>query len=366
MAAGKLRVGVIFGGRSGEHPISIRSSRYVVDSLDRERFDLVLIGIDRDGGWHAYSEAAYRALDAEVPAADRAIVPVGRGGRCALLDPGDPTAGAREIDAAFPILHGPYGEDGTIQGLLEMLGVPYVGVGVLAAAVCMDKDVCKRLLRDSAIAVVPFETVSAQRWRRAPDSVRAAAARLGWPVFVKPANLGSSLGVSKVATPADLDAAIARALAMDTKILVERGVDGREIEVAVLGNEAADTSMPGEIVPGEAFYSYDDKYAAGSQARLLIPAPLTNAQREAARSLAARAFAAVGGAGMARVDLFLDRANGEFYVNEINTIPGFTSISMYPKLWEASGLPGRQLVTRLIELALKRAADRRRTDAFGR
>jgi D-alanine-D-alanine ligase len=361
----KLRVGVIFGGRSGEHPISIRSSRYVVDSLDRERFELVRIGIDRGGGWHLYSEAAYRAIDQEVTASDELIVPLGREGRCALLDPAHPGAPSPTVDVMFPILHGPYGEDGTIQGLLEMLGVPYVGVGVLGAAVCMDKDVCKRLLRDAGVPVVPGEVVTARRWAREPSSVRAAAVRLGLPLFVKPASLGSSLGVSRVAALADLDAAVDRALAMDTKILIERGIDGREIEVAVLGNEEIQTSVPGEIVPGEAFYSFDDKYAAASQARLLIPAPLSDGQSAAARNLALRTFTALGCAGMARVDLFLEKSTEQFYVNDVNTIPGFTSISMYPKLWEASGLPGRALVTRLIDLAVERHTSRRGLDAHG-
>ncbi len=366
MSGAKLCIGVIFGGRSGEHPISIRSSRYVVDSLDRDRFELVLIGIDRGGGWHLCSETAYRAIDQEVNGSDNdAIVALPRHGRCGLLDPRNPAAPLPELDVVFPVLHGPYGEDGTIQGLLDMLGIPYVGVGVLGAAVCMDKDVCKRLLRDAGLPVVPFEVVTTRRWAREPALMRAAAARLGSPLFVKPANLGSSLGVGKVGTLADLDAAIHRALAMDTKILVERSIDGREIEVAVLGNDDPQASVPGEIVPGEAFYSFDDKYAADSEARLLIPAPLTDAMRETIRGLAVRAFVALACTGMARVDFFLERGTEQLYINELNTIPGFTSISMYPKLWEASGLPGRALVTRLIELAVERHTSRRRFDANG-
>jgi len=361
MSAAKPRVGVIFGGRSGEHPISIRSSRYVVDSLDRTRFDLVLVGIDRRGGWHLCSEAQYRAIAQEVTGAGTTpVVPVPRQGRCGLLDPGKPGPLLADLDVVFPILHGPYGEDGTIQGLLEMLDVPYVGVGVLGAAVCMDKDVCKRLLRDEGVPIVPFEVVTARRWAREPAAVRAAAVRLGSPLFVKPASLGSSLGVSKVASPAELDGAIERALAVDSKILIERGIDGREIEVAVLGNDEPQASLPGEIVPGEAFYSFDDKYAADSHARLLIPAPLPDALREAVRDTAVRAFRALACTGMARVDFFLERGTERLYVNELNTIPGFTSISMYPKLWEASGVPGRALVTRLIDLALERHAARAR------
>jgi len=367
MAAPQLRVGVVFGGRSGEHPISIRSSRYVVASLDRDRFELVLVGIDRAGGWHLCGEAQYQALDQEVTAtAGIPVVPVPRGGRCGLVDPGNPARALPEIDIVFPILHGPYGEDGTIQGLLDMLDVPYVGVGVLAAAVCMDKDVCKRLLRDAGVPVVPFEVVTTRRWEREPATVRAAAARLGSPLFVKPAGLGSSLGVGKAATPAELDAAIERALALDTKVLIERAIDGREIEVAVLGNDEPRASLPGEIVPGEAFYSFADKYAASSHARLLIPAPLPDSLRDTIRDLAVRAFIALACSGMARVDFFVEKATEQLYINELNTIPGFTSISMYPKLWEASGIPARALVTQLIELALDRHATRRRVDGRGR
>lgn len=360
MSAGKCSVGIIFGGRSGEHPISIRLSRYVVDSLDRDRFEPVLIGIDRRGGWHLFDEAAYRAIGEAVPETGRAVVAVPAGGRCGLVDPANPGRPLAAPEVMFPVLHGSYGEDGTIQGLLDMLGVPYVGVGVLGAAVCMDKDVCKRLLRDAGIPIVPYEVVTAERWQREPAQVRAAAARLGSPVFVKPASLGSSLGVSRVGEPGALDAAIEAALAMDEKILVERAIDGREIECAVLGNLAPQASVAGEIVPGEAFYSFDDKYAADSRSRLLIPAPLSEAQRAAVRDLAVRAFLALECRGMARVDFFLERSSGELYINELNTIPGFTSISMYPKLWAASGMDGGALVSRLIDLARERHAARHR------
>src|SRR5215470_10930569 len=276
MSVAKQSLGVLFGGRSGEHAISIRSSRYVVNSVDRDRFELVLIGIDRAGGWHLCSEAEYGAIDQEVRSSDGIpVVPVPRGGRCGLLDPANSQRLLPTFDVAFPVLHGRYGEDGTIQGLLEMLDVAYVGVGVLGAAVCMDKDVGKRLLRDAGLPVVPFEVVTTQRWTREPAAVRAAAARLGSPWFVKPANLGSSLGVSQASSTSELDAAVERALSLDTKVLIERAIDGREIECAVLGNDDPEASLPGEIVPGEAFYSFDDKYAADSQARLLIPAPLS-------------------------------------------------------------------------------------------
>jgi len=360
MSVAKQSLGVLFGGRSGEHAISIRSSRYVVNSVDRDRFELVLVGIDRAGGWHLCSETEYGAIDQEVHGScGTVVVPVPSPGRCGLLDPAQPTRALPPIDVVFPILHGPYGEDGTIQGLLEMLDVAYVGVGVLGAAVCMDKDVSKRLLRDAGIPVVPFEVVTSARWAREPGEVRAAAARLGNPLFVKPANLGSSLGVSKASTVSEVDAAIERALALDTKILIERAIDGREIECAVLGNDEPRASVPGEIVPGEIFYSFDDKYAADSQARLLIPAPLSDRLRETVQAFAVRAFSALACAGMARVDFFLEKSTEQLYLNELNTIPGFTSISMYPKLWEASGVAGQALVTRLIELALDRHAARR-------
>jgi D-alanine-D-alanine ligase len=368
MTAANPRVGVVFGGRSGEHPISIRSSRYVVASLDRTRFELILIGIDRSGAWHLCSEDRYRALDRElIASADSTpVVPVPREGRCGLLSLREPARSLPELDVVFPVLHGPYGEDGSIQGLLDMLDVAYVGAGVLGAAACMDKDVCKRLLRDAGLPVVPAEVVTALGWARAPDAARAAAARLGRPLFVKPAHLGSSLGVEKIDSVADLDAAVERALALDTKILIERGIDGREIECAVLGNDEPQASIPGEIVPGESFYSFDDKYAADSRAQLLIPAPLSNGLREKVRELAVRAFSALECSGMARVDFFLERGTDRLYVNELNTIPGFTSISMYPKLWDASGLPGHALVTRLVELALERHATRRRVAATAR
>lgn len=367
MTASRQTVGILFGGRSGEHPISIRSSHFVLESLDRERYQPVLVGIDRAGGWHLMAEDEYRTLGGEVaPDAGCPVVPVPRGGRCGLLDPRRPRATLPELDVVFPVLHGPYGEDGTIQGLLDSFDAPYVGVGVLAAAVCMDKDVCKRLLRDAGIAVVPYAVVTARGWAGDREAVRAAARALDRPLFVKPASLGSSLGVTRVSedAPATLDAAIESALALDAKVLLERGIDGREIECAVLGNDDPQASIPGEIVPGEAFYSYEDKYAADSLARTRIPAAIDAATRERVRETAVRAYRALECSGMARVDFFLEHGTGALYVNELNTIPGFTSISMYPKMWEASGLAGPALVTRLLELACERwAARRRRTGA---
>lgn len=364
MAAAMQAVGILFGGRSGEHPISIRSSQFVVESLDRSRFTPVLIGIDRAGGWHLLTDDEYWRLETEVPVgAGRSVVPLPAGaGRCALLDTAAPHSALQVMDVVFPVLHGPYGEDGTVQGLLETYDVPYVGIGVLGAAVCMDKDVCKRLLRDAGVPVVPYVVVRAHAWASEREVLCAAARELGAPLFVKPASLGSSLGVTRVSEPAGatLAAAVDDALRLDRKVLIEAGIDGREIECAVLGNDAPCASAPGEILPGEAFYSYADKYAADSLAQTRIPADLDPATRERVRTLAVRAFVALECSGMARVDFFLERGSGQLYINELNTIPGFTSISMYPKLWAAEGIDGPALVTRLIDLGLERWAARHR------
>ena len=291
----KLRVGLVYGGRSAEHPISIRSARSVYAALDRARYEVRLVAIDRHGRWFASEEnelagcgesAGGRAESEVVP------VPGATTGTCRLLRLADATAPAVELDVVFPILHGPFGEDGTIQGLLEMIGVPYVGAGVLGSAIGMDKDVQKRLLRDAGVPIVPFEVVREGEWRAAPDEVHRRIAPLGSTVFVKPANLGSSVGINRATTPAATGAAIDEALRYDRKVLVERAIDAREIECAVLGNDDPQASLPGEIAPGEAFYSYDDKYSAGSKARLLIPAPL---QRRAGRR-----SAQAGGAGVSR------------------------------------------------------------------
>ena len=354
MATGRrLRVGVIFGGRSGEHEISIRSARFIVESLAQAEFDLTLIGIDRTGGWHLLRAETFAVIGHEVPASGAGIIPSPRPGACRLVDLDDPCGPEHTLDVVFPVLHGPYGEDGTIQGLLDMIDVPYVGAGVLGSAVGMDKDVQKRLLRDAGLPIVPFEVVHERQWKSDPDRVRAAADGLGTPLFVKPANLGSSVGITKVMEAAGLDGAIEHAFRYDGKILIERGVDAREIECAVLGNEEPEASIPGEIVTGAEFYSYEAKYDDRSRARLLIPAPLSREETETVRELSLRAFRVLDCSGMARVDFLLDRATGKLYLNELNTIPGFTSISMYPKLWEASGLGARELVARLLRLALE-------------
>jgi D-alanine-D-alanine ligase len=367
----KLRVAVLFGGRSAEHEISLLSARFVVESLDPERFEPVLVGIDKSGRWSlqepslllgAARDPREVALDGTKP---RVLLPphpdaglVAAGGAGAALGP---------IDVVFPVLHGPLGEDGTVQGLLELSGVPYVGSGVLGSAVGMDKDVMKRLLAEAGLPIVRYRTVRRARWERERATVLADMGALGLPVFVKPANLGSSVGISRVTEAAALATAVELALEFDDKIVIEAGVEQpKEVEVAVLGGDEPFASVPGEIVVGHAdgFYSYAAKYLDADGAVTRIPAALDVAQTAEARRLALATFAALEAEGLARVDLFLDVA-GRFWVNEINTLPGFTAISMFPKLMEASGIGARELVTRLIEDARARAARRkaRRTTA---
>jgi len=356
----KLTVGILFGGRSAEHLISIRSARSVLEAIDRSRFDPVLIAIDRTGRWFLLrdeTECASLETEGLDQSADEVVATRSEDG-LAFLSLRRRRQETPTVDVVFPVLHGTYGEDGTLQGMLEMLDVAYVGSGVLGSAIGMDKDVQKRLLAAAGLPVVPWETVSWLDWKRNPERMRENAARLGFPLFVKPANLGSSVGVTRVNERCALDAAVEAALAYDTKTVIEHGVDAREIECSVLGNEEPRASLPGEIVPESDFYSYDAKYGAASQARLLIPAPIPAKIRDRVRDLAVRAFEITECAGMARVDFFLERGTNDIFVNELNTIPGFTSISMYPKLWEASGLSYRDLVTALVDLAMERHATR--------
>lgn len=355
MTRRKIRVGIIFGGKSAEHEVSLQSAQSILAALDQERFEAVLIGIDKSGRWAFYDQARY-LLHADDP--DRiqlqassqalAVIPGAQERRVVHL------AGQRleeSIDVVFPVLHGPFGEDGTVQGLLKLANLPFVGAGVLGSAVGMDKDVMKRLLRDAGVPVGKFLTVPARLHDRVTfEDVKKA---LGMPCFVKPANLGSSVGVSKVSHQEELAAALGEAFRFDTKVLIEEFIAGREIECAVLGNEAPMASCPGEITPTHEFYSYDAKYLDEHGALLRIPADLDEGTTRRVQELAIRSFEVLCCEGMARVDCFL-RPDGEVLVNEINTIPGFTKISMYPKLWEASGIPYSQLVERLIALAMER------------
>ncbi len=313
----KLRVAIIYGGRSGEHEISIRSAKAIVDGMDPAKYDKIHYLIDRDGTWSPH--------------------PI-------LPEPG----AQPEIDVVFPVLHGTFGEDGTIQGLLELADLPYVGAGVLASAVSMDKEIMKRVCMERMLPVVDYVTVT----RETPDPCTVAG-KLPFPVFVKPANLGSSVGISKARNAAELEAAVRLAAEYDRKIIVERGIVGRELECAVLGNEAPQASLPCEILPSRDFYDYEDKYLL-DRAQTKVPADLDPVKTDELRRLAVECYRAVECEGMARVDFFLEAATDRLYINEINTIPGFTSISMYPKMWEHSGIPFSALIDRLIELALDR------------
>lgn len=360
----KLRIGVIFGGRSGEHEVSLRSAESVINALDREKYDVVPIAITKEGRWLKSSEATQLLPSAVIESADKHV---------AIL--GDPTdrglawiaaqgvSEAREsLDVLFPVLHGTYGEDGTIQGLLEMADIPYVGCDVLASSAGMDKVIMKRLFREAGLPIVAYTHFLRTQWEANPVPIAGRIIEeIGFPCFVKPANLGSSVGISKAPDRASLDQAIELAARFDRKIIVERGVDAREIEVSVLGNNEPLASLPGEIVPKTAeFYDYTAKYVDAGGARLVIPAEIPAETTSKLQQLAIRAFQAIDGSGLARVDFFLERQTDEILVNEINTMPGFTAISMYPKLWEASGVGYPALVDRLIDLAVERHSEKSR------
>ncbi|MGC8793903.1 MAG: D-alanine--D-alanine ligase family protein [Bryobacteraceae bacterium] len=320
----KLRVAVLYGGRSGEHEISIRSAESVIAAMDPERYEVLRFFITKEGRWQPH--------------------PI-------LPEPGANSG----IDVVFPVLHGSFGEDGTVQGLLELADLPYVGGGVLASSVSMDKDVMKRLCRDAGLPVVDYLV----QYRGALDPV-AIEQRFGYPVFVKPANLGSSVAVSKAKDRQQLEAALELAAQYDRKVIAERAIQGRELECAVLGNERPEASLPCEIVPSREFYDYEDKYILDS-AQLIVPARIPEDVTREVRRLAVACYRAVECEGMARVDFLWETATGRIYINEINTIPGFTSISMFPRMWEATGLPYPRLIDRLIELALQRHQVRRQT-----
>lgn len=366
----KLRVGVIFGGRSGEHEVSLRSAESIINALDRDKYEAVPIAITQTGKWLASSEATNLLPSAVIESADQRVAIFGdptEKGLARFTNEGK--ANERDkLDVIFPVLHGTYGEDGTIQGLLEMADVPYVGCGVLGSAAGMDKVVMKRLFREAGLPIVEFTHFLRTQWEADPLLIELRVAEeIGFPCFVKPANLGSSVGISKATDAKSLNAAIALAAKYDRKIIVERGVDAREIEVSVLGNDEPVASLPGEIIPQSAdFYDYKAKYIDANGARLMIPAELSEQQTAEIQRLAVEAFQAIDGAGLGRVDFFLERETGKLLLNEINTMPGFTSISMYPKMWEASGIGYSKLIDRLIELAFERHCEKsRNVTSFG-
>jgi D-alanine-D-alanine ligase len=356
----KLRVGVIFGGRSGEHEVSLASAASVIRALDPEKYEAVPIGITKDGRW-LVGTGAQKMLPEVLKSGERVSLPADP--TSASLVPLAPSSGHPSItvDVMFPVIHGTFGEDGTIQGLLELAGLPYVGAGVLASAVGMDKDVQKRLFAEAGLPIVPFLAVRRSEWERDRVGViKAVKKKFKFPVFVKPATLGSSVGMTRVKAAHQLGAAVDTAAEFGLKIMIERAVTAREVEVSVLGNDEVRASIPGEILPHREFYDYTAKYLEQGT-RLLIPAPLKKKQVETFQKYAVRAFKAIDGAGMARCDFFLENRTGRIFINELNTIPGFTSISMYPKMWEASGLPYTKLIDRLIELAFELYREKART-----
>ena len=354
----RLRVGVLFGGRSGEHEVSLASAASVIRGLDPDQYEAVPIGITKDGHW-LVGEGAVKMLP-EVLKGGRRVMLTADPTEAALV-PLDRGAGAQRLDVIFPVMHGTFGEDGTIQGMLELAGLPYVGAGVLGSAIGMDKDVSKRLCKEAGIPVVPWVTIHRWAWEKELEAVRAQIeGKFQYPVFVKPATLGSSVGMSKVHSTEELAPALNLACEYGLKILVEKAVTGREIEVSVLGNHEPQSSVPGEIVPHREFYDYTAKYLEdGTQ--LIIPAALKPSQVAKIQSLAIKAFRTLELSGMARVDFFLEKKGGKLYLNEANTIPGFTSISMYPKLWEASGISFRELIGKLIDLAFEMHNEKTRT-----
>jgi len=360
--ATKIKIGVLYGGRSGEHDVSLCSAASVFSALDRKKYRVVAVGIDRDGRWYVQEKPQ--------------IVPDKDFGRKLALKKNGPWLVNHfernnklclynmknknkivAVDVVFPVVHGTFCEDGTLQGLLELAMVPYVGADVLGSAVGMDKDVAKRLLKEAGIPVVPSVTVGKSRWREDKKNIiREVLEKIGLPLFVKPACAGSSVGVKKVAKKEKLAQAVNFAFQFDNKVLIEKAVDCREIECAVLGNEKPVASVLGEVIPRHEFYSYEAKYLDPDGADLKIPAKVDKALADKIRKTAVEGYKALGCTSMARVDFFLDKGTGKFYLNEVNTLPGFTSISMYPKLWAATGVPYGRLLDKLIALALKRHA----------
>jgi len=355
-----LRIGVLFGGRSGEHEVSLASAASVIRALDPEKYEAVPIGITKDGRW-LVGTGAVKMLPEVLKSGARVMLPADPSA-AALVAVG-PSSGQPSVmvDVMFPVLHGTFGEDGTVQGLLELAGLPYVGAGVLGSAVGMDKDVQKRLFEQAGLPIVPFLAVRRTEWEHDRARVlKAIKKKFKFPLFVKPATLGSSVGMTRVKSAHEISAAMDVAAEFALKIVVERGVNAREIEVSVLGNDDVRASIPGEIVPHREYYDYAAKYLEGGT-DLLIPAPLTKKQVATFQDYAVGAFRAIDGTGMARCDFFLERRTNKIFVNELNTIPGFTSISMYPKMWEASGLPYPKLIDQLIELALELHREKGRT-----
>lgn len=355
----KLRVGIIFGGRSGEHEVSVTSAASIFKHIDRGKYEPIPIRIEKNGAWSFPQHGPTASNVAQAIEQARAAAPD-------ATTTSDPALGALKLDVVFPVLHGPYGEDGTIQGLLEMAGLAYVGNGVLASAAGMDKSIMKIVFEGRDLPVCPWHGFVRAEWHRDRDTVLKRIETLGLPVFVKPANLGSSVGISKVKTRAELAPAIEMAFDFDRKVVVEAAVpNAREIECAVLGNDDPQTSVPGEILPSREFYDYEAKYL-DEGSKTVIPADLPPAAAADVKRLAVEAFRAIDGAGLARVDFLMDGKTGTIYLNEINTLPGFTNISMYSKMWDASGVGYSALVDRLIQLGIERHKEKQRLKTSAR
>lgn len=349
----KITLAIIFGGKSAEHEVSLQSARNVYDALDKERYDPVLIGIDKTGKWILNDSSKFllnednpRLISLNKHGRQVSFVPESKGQLSTLGE----SAEAKSIDVAFPILHGPMGEDGTVQGLLKLADIPFVGADVLGSAVGMDKDVMKRLLRDAGIPIADFIVLHDDE---DPVPYQDAVQKLGSPLFIKPANMGSSVGINRVTNKEDYHEALKTAFCFDTKVLIEQAIQGRELECAVLGNRNPAASIVGEVVPAHDFYSYEDKYIDENGAVLEIPAKISAETMRRVQETAVQTFKVLSCEGLGRVDMFLTK-NQEIIVNEINTIPGFTRISMYPKLWEHSGIPYAELINKLVELAIER------------
>jgi D-alanine-D-alanine ligase len=367
LAKQRLRVGVLFGGRSAEHEVSLQSARSVLEAMDRDKYEIIPIGVTKAGEWLTVDTPALgaptRVLDEDgdrvslLPEPERqSLVPLAERSVNGI----SPKTGGTPLDVIFPLIHGPLGEDGTVQGLFELADIAYVGSGVLGSAAGMDKVAMKALFENRCLPITPYRAVLRKQWQADPRGIQSACeAAFPYPWFVKPANMGSSVGVSKVHDASELMDAMSSAAEYDRKLLVEAAVeDAREIEVAVLGNDEPEASVPGEIVPSNEFYDYGAKYLDGAT-RLIIPADLPETMTRRMKELALEAFRALDCAGLARVDFLVSRSDLEVYVSEVNTLPGFTSVSMYPKLWEASGVPYPELIDRLIDLALERQEERR-------
>ncbi|KNZ71058.1 D-alanine--D-alanine ligase [Thermincola ferriacetica] len=356
----KNRVAVIFGGKSGEHEVSLASANSVLQALNKEKYEIIPIKISREGKWYILS--SLNTFDSNIKC-EAAILADPTGDNLVNLqekEPGQIFFTRESVDVVLPVLHGTFGEDGTLQGLLELANIPYVGCGVAASSVGMDKAMMKAMFAQHNLPQGKYLTFLRKEWEKDQDPIcNKIETALGYPVFVKPANLGSSVGISKAANRDELVKAMHLACLYDRKVVVEENINGREIEVAVLGNDEPEASIAGEIVPCNDFYDYEAKYISGTS-ELKIPAPLDDKTMNEVRKLAVKAFKAIDGAGLSRVDFFIKKDTGEILINEINTLPGFTEISMYPKLWAATGLPYDKLLDRLIELAIERHQDKNR------